>query len=174
MCSYPRLKELPPDCRDRILGFLPDDGSDPNVRGGGVSAFEVERQVKRRREELTEKWAKKITEAFLKISLGNPAPEGLVGPAHPPLDLYERFIEEPLETTIGPDGEVIPCEECMDWWTLPELKAKVEALGYKWTEHQLPVDRARRRAKGNLTEIERRLGFKVGEIKIRRTSGAEE
>ena len=159
---------MPPDCRGRILEFLPGDGSDPNVRGGGVSAFELERQVKRRREELAEKWAKKISEAFLKISLAGPG-EGIT-----PLGLHERFVEEPGPDGEGPDGEVIPLGKFIEWWTFPELKTKVEALGYKWTDIDLPPDREQRIAEGNLTEFERRCGFHVAAISIRRTGGADE
>ena len=130
------LKQLPPDCRNRILEFLPDDGTDPNVRGGAVAAFEVDRKLQRRREELAEKWAKKLTDAFLQGILFDPTAQGdEAGNKF----FMEKFIQEPVATGLRPNGEVSWLGgNMMRWWKCPVLKTKIEALGYVWEEIDNP------------------------------------
>ena len=164
------LKQLPSDCRNRILEFLPNDGTDPNVRGGAVTAFEVGRKVQRRREELAEKWAKKMTDTLLQMKLGDPAPDG---DDEVVIYLREKFIQEPASSQLRPNGEVWNNGDMMNWWKFPVLKTKIESLGYVWQELDYPEDAEQRLAEGRVSDFEREYGFQVLRLSIPRRARDE-
>lgn len=108
------LAVLPPDCRGKILEFLPAVPS-----GGAVRAEDARRMQAKKEEEIAEKWAEIVVTEVA--------------------DAGQQFgwsATNLRKSLINPDrvGDTLKICDNLEgkWWKFPALKTKVEALGYTY------------------------------------------
>lgn len=106
------LTELPPDCRGKILEFLPAAPS-----GGAVHGAEVQRLLDKRIAVVVDTWAG----VLLSQVRDNAAQKGWPGSIFRKSAISEDSAPGTLSVAEQVDGK---------WWQFPPLRKKIEGLGY--------------------------------------------